>query len=65
MAVIRTDKLLAQSGLAESVADGARKLKQKAVRINGEVVERSKLALSIPCQLIVKAGRSIKQIEVI
>src|SRR5438309_4990212 len=34
---VKLDKLLVHSGLAESVSDGSRKIKQKAVRINGEV----------------------------
>ena len=34
---IRVDKLLAQTGLADSVTDAARKLKAGAVEINGEI----------------------------
>jgi tyrosyl-tRNA synthetase len=63
--VVRADKLLAQAGLAESVADGGRKLKQKAVHINRELVEKFKLALPrLPFQLLVKTGRLVKQVEV-
>jgi len=64
--VIRTDKLLAESGLAASAADGTRKIKQKAVRINQEAVEKFKLALPrIPCELMVKAGRLMKRVEIV
>jgi hypothetical protein len=64
--VVRVDKLLAESGLAESIADGNRKMKQRAVRINSELVEKVKLALPrMPCQLTVKAGRLIKTVEVL
>src|SRR6202140_1343117 len=34
---VRIDKLLARVGLAESVSDAARKLKQGSVKVNGEV----------------------------
>ena len=34
---IRVDKLLALTGLADSVTDAARKLKAGAVEINGEI----------------------------
>jgi len=64
--VIRTDKLLAESGLAASAADGTRKIKQKAVRINQEAVEKFKLALPrIPYELMVKAGRLMKRVEIV
>ena len=64
--VIRTDKLLAESGLAESATDGSRKIKQKAVRINGNLIENTKLALPrIPCQLTIKAGRLMKRVDVV
>lgn len=36
---IRVDKLLARVGRAESVSDGARKIKAGAVEINGERIE--------------------------
>ena len=34
---VRLDKLLARVGLADSVSDALRKLKQKAVKVNGEL----------------------------
>ena len=34
-------KLLAKCGLAESVSDGSRKLKQKSVKVDGEVEDRT------------------------
>ena len=38
--LMRLDKLLARVGLADSVSDAVRKLKQKAVKVNGEVKDR-------------------------
>ena len=61
--LIRVDKLLAEAGLAESASDGSRKVKQKAVEIDGEVVDKPKLAVpSPPRPLIVRAGRSMKRV---
>jgi tyrosyl-tRNA synthetase len=63
--VVRTDKLLARAGLAESTTEGSRKLRQKAVRINDELVEKSKLALPCtPYDLRVRAGRLLKHVHI-
>jgi tyrosyl-tRNA synthetase len=63
-AAIKLDKLLKAIGLAESVSDGARKIKQKAVRINGEVKTEPAIFLG-PRQreLIVKVGRKIRRVS--
>jgi tyrosyl-tRNA synthetase len=62
-AAIRLDKLLKAVGLADSVSDGARKLKQGAVRINEEIKTEPATFLG-PRQreLIVKVGRKIKRV---
>ncbi len=65
-AVVRVDKLLAEAGLAESASDGSRKVKQKAVAIDGELIEKPKLAVPLPARpLIVRAGRSMKQVMIV
>ena len=61
--VIRVDKLLVEAELAESGSDGGRKIKQRAVEIEGEVIVSPKLAVpSPPRPLVVRVGRSIKQV---
>jgi len=63
--LIRVDKLLAKAGLAESVSDGARKVKQGAVQVNGQA---SRLYLIVPLtipQLTVRVGRRIKKVRII
>jgi tyrosyl-tRNA synthetase len=61
--VIRIDKLLAVSGLADSASDGGRKVKQGAVEIENETISKPKLAVPIPARpLVVRVGRSIKQV---
>jgi tyrosyl-tRNA synthetase len=64
--LVRVDKLLAEAGLADSASDGARKVKQRAVRIDEELVEKPKLAVPSPARpLVVRAGRSMKQVMII
>jgi tyrosyl-tRNA synthetase len=62
-AAIKLDKLLKAIGLAESVSDGARKLKQRAVHINGETKTEPAIFVGPRQQeLIVKVGRKIKRV---
>ncbi len=60
---IRLDKLLARIGLAESVTDAARKVKQKAVKIDGEVVTEPATQVEIGKPTTVQAGRKIKKVQ--
>jgi tyrosyl-tRNA synthetase len=63
---VRTDKLLAESGLAESASDGGRKIKQKAVEIDGEAVTKPKLAVPSPSRpLTIRVGRLIKVVAIV
>jgi hypothetical protein len=63
--LVRVDKLLAEASLAESASDGGRKIKQKAVEIDGQLVDKPKLAVPRPTRpLIVRAGRSMKRVVI-
>jgi tyrosyl-tRNA synthetase len=63
--LVRIDKLLVEARLAESASDGGRKIKQRAVSIDGELIEKPKLGLPLPARfLIVRAGRSMKQVGI-
>jgi tyrosyl-tRNA synthetase len=63
--VVRVDKMLAEAGLAESASDGGRKVKQRAVRIDRELIEKLKLAIPDPPRpLLVKVGKSMKQVMI-
>ncbi|HEY1578484.1 MAG TPA: tyrosine--tRNA ligase [Terracidiphilus sp.] len=58
---IRVPKLLVQLGLAASGAEASRKLAEKAVKIDGEVVTNSNLPLdSLPVRLVVRLGKRAK-----
>jgi tyrosyl-tRNA synthetase len=62
---IRIDKLLAKTGLAESVSDAVRKIKAGAVEIDGERVHGLVLSYALadaPGELIVHAGKNWRKV---
>jgi tyrosyl-tRNA synthetase len=62
---LRVDKLLAHAGMANSVTEGARKIKQGAVEIDGaRVAEPIFAPQSIPAHLTVRAGKLWKLVTV-
>jgi tyrosyl-tRNA synthetase len=61
---VRIDKLLAREGLADSVSDAVRKLKQKAVKVNGEVKTDSVVPLDLKQPIVLQVGRKIKRVRV-
>lgn len=60
---IRVDKLLALTGLADSVTDAARKLKAGAVEINSEIYKELLLAPAA-AMLVIRAGKKWKRITI-
>lgn len=61
---IKLDKLLVRCGLAESASDGMRKVKQKSVRIDGEVKAEPILQVKIPVEFTVRVGRMLKKVSI-
>jgi len=61
--LVRIDKLLARVGLADSVSDAVRKLKQKAVKVNGEVKTDSVVSLDLKQPIVLQVGRKIKKVR--
>jgi predicted rRNA methylase YqxC with S4 and FtsJ domains len=60
------DKLLVEARLAESASDGSRKIKQRAVEIDAELIDKPKLAVPTPARpLLVRAGRSMKRVMIV
>jgi tyrosyl-tRNA synthetase len=57
------DKLLALTGLADSVSEAGRKLKQNAVRVNGEVTTDPALAWNSATDLTLRVGKKIKRVR--
>jgi tyrosyl-tRNA synthetase len=62
--LVRIDKLLAREGLADSVSDAVRKLKQRAVKVNGELKTDSVAALDLKQPIVLQVGRKIKRVRV-
>jgi len=63
---IRLDKLITLIGLAPSGSEAGRKIKEGAVRVNGEVVKQNTVLLkpdpAIHTSLTVRVGRKIKKV---
>src|SRR5246127_3058141 len=60
---VRLDKLLARVGLAESVTDAVRKLKQKAVKVNGELRTDPVTRIDLTQCVTLQVGRKIKKVR--
>jgi tyrosyl-tRNA synthetase len=60
---VRLDKLLAKIGLADSISDASRKLKQKSVKVNGEVVTSPVASLERNAPFTVQVGRKMKRVR--
>ena len=60
---LRIDKLLPRVRLAESVSDAVRKLKQGAVRVNGETINDPTAVVNISPHAILQVGRKIKKVR--
>ena len=60
---IKLDKLLALTGLADSVSDASRKLKQNAVKVNGEVKTGPTIAVDSKKDLTLRVGKKIKRVR--
>src|SRR5882762_1702188 len=59
---LRLDKILARIGLADSVSDAVRKIKQKAVKIDGEVKTDAVIFWDVGNVMTVRVGRKIKRV---
>ncbi len=61
---VRVSKLLTAAGLATSSSEADRKVKESAVRVDGEVVKQAHLALSGAGRLTVRVGKRAKAVVV-
>jgi tyrosyl-tRNA synthetase len=60
---IRLDKLLERAGLADSVADASRKIRQNAVRVDGVLKTEPSIYLDTSKEsMVVRAGRKIRKV---
>lgn len=61
---MKLDKLLARCGLAESVSDGLRKIKAKAVQIDGAVKTEPILHVTVPAEMTIRVGRMLRKVTI-
>jgi tyrosyl-tRNA synthetase len=61
--VIRADKLIREAGMVSSTSEAGRKIKEKAVHIDGRVVESLAIVVSVRKALTVRVGRKIKTVR--
>ena len=64
MAQVRLDKLLAAAGLATSVSDGSRKVKQNAVKLDGELRNDLVASVRLGSEFTLRAGKKMLRISV-
>jgi tyrosyl-tRNA synthetase len=61
--VVRADKLIREAGMVSSTSEAGRKIKEKAVHIDGRVVESLAIVVSVRKALTVRVGRKIKTVR--
>ena len=61
---VKLDKLLARTGLATSVTDGLRKVKQNAVRVDGELKTELVVAVKMGTEFTLRAGKKMVKVSV-
>jgi tyrosyl-tRNA synthetase len=61
---VKLDKLLARVGLADSISDAVRKLKQRAIAINGEVKTDPVVFWDVRTESVLRAGKKIKKVRI-
>jgi tyrosyl-tRNA synthetase len=60
---IRLDKLLVAAGLAPSRSEAQRKIKEKAVSVDGETVTEFSLPVRFPATHVVRLGKKLRKIS--
>ena len=61
----RMDKLLAKCGLVASASEGQRKIKERAVRVDGNVVAQPSFVIpSLPFEATIQVGRKLRRVTI-
>jgi tyrosyl-tRNA synthetase len=61
---VKLDKLLARTGLATSVTDGLRKVKQNAVKVDGELKTEIVATVKAGTEFTLRAGKKMVKVSV-
>jgi tyrosyl-tRNA synthetase len=61
---VKLDKLLAKTGLATSVTDGLRKVKQNAVKVDGELKTEVVVTVKMGAEFTLRAGKKMVRVAI-
>ena len=60
--VVRADKLIREAGFAASTTEAGRKIKERAVHINGHTIENPAIRVSPKEPLLIRVGKKMKRV---
>jgi tyrosyl-tRNA synthetase len=60
--IVRADKLIREAGFAASTTEAGRKIKEKAVHINGHTIENPAIRVSPKEPLLIRVGKRMKRV---
>ena len=63
--VVRADKLIREAGFVVSTTEAGRRIKERAVHINGNVIERPAVRVCTTEPLVVRVGKKIKRVVLV
>ena len=62
---VRLDKVLVKSGLVSSSTEASRKIKERAVHVEGIVQESTRISIDkIPASLVIRLGKKIRRVNI-
>jgi tyrosyl-tRNA synthetase len=62
--MLRLDKIIVSAGLSSSNTEAVRKLKERAVEINGAVVVVNQIATLVPVDFVLRVGRHWRKVQI-
>ena len=63
--ILRADKLIREAGFVSSTTEAGRKIKEKAVHINGHLIERLAIRVCPKESLVIRVGKQIKKVVLV
>ncbi len=63
--ILRADKLIREAGFVSSTTEAGRKIKERAVHINGHLIERLAIRVCPKESLLIRVGKQIKKVVLV
>jgi tyrosyl-tRNA synthetase len=63
--ILRADKLIREAGFVSSTTEAGRKIKERAVHINGHLIERLAIRVCPKESLLIRVGKQIKRVVLV